>query len=160
VFEHFKRPVALALLASWHSWLKVGGRVHIEVPDFDSTARIVLSRLSKERDKKIATRHIFGSNEADWAVHYDGWSKKRFTELMGLCGFEVIELKQTAYLATRNITVIARKNNKTFTKAEWSKVAKNYLSAFTLDGSTSEANVLNAWLKDFNIQLDKTFAAK
>lgn len=41
VFEHFSRAQACAMLAAWNSWLKPGGIVHIEVPDFDRTARAV-----------------------------------------------------------------------------------------------------------------------
>ena len=39
VFEHFTKAVACALLASWNSWLTHDGVVHIEVPDFEETAR-------------------------------------------------------------------------------------------------------------------------
>ena len=38
VFEHFTRPVASALIAGWYSWLKPGGKMHIEVPDFEETS--------------------------------------------------------------------------------------------------------------------------
>src|SRR5438477_9516222 len=42
VFEHFTRAQACAMLASWNSWLKPGGIIHIEVPDFEKTAKAVL----------------------------------------------------------------------------------------------------------------------
>ena len=46
VFEHFTRPVALALLTAWNAWLEPGGTLRIEVPDFDRTARRVLWPLT------------------------------------------------------------------------------------------------------------------
>lgn len=158
VFEHFPRTQAIALLASWHSWLKKGGRVHIEVPDFESTARLVLDPDTIEKDRKVATRHIFGSNEAPWAVHYDGWSKDRFTELFKTFGFKVDAVEQTAYLATRNIAVIGHKSKKTPTKQDLFKTAKKYLSQFNTDRSETEDRILNVWLKDFKRQLDQTYA--
>jgi predicted SAM-dependent methyltransferase len=108
-YEHFIRPQALGLLASWHSWLKMGGRLHIEVPDFDATAKLVLGRFTNDHDRKVGLRHIFGSNEAPWATHYEGWSEKRLVEVFELFGFAIDSTEKTAYLATRNITVIGSK---------------------------------------------------
>lgn len=158
VFEHFPRARAAALLASWHSWLKRGGKVHIEVPDFDATAELVLGRNTSDKDRKVAIRHIFGSNEAAWAVHYDGWSKRRFRELLEVFGFSVDSLEQTAYLATRNIAVIGHKTKKTPPRPELVKIAHTYLSQFNIDDSETESRILDVWLKDFTKQLNDTYA--
>lgn len=156
-FEHFIRPEALALLASWHSWLKVGGRLHIEVPDFDATAKLVLKRRIDDRDRKVALRHIFGSNEAPWATHYEGWSEQRLREVYEAFGFEVDEVVRGAYLATRNITLIGHKTKKTPAKSTLSKIAKNYLYNFTVDDSDFETRLLGIWVSQFEAQLAKTF---
>jgi predicted SAM-dependent methyltransferase len=158
VFEHFPRTQALALFISWHSWLKKGGKIHIEVPDFDSTAALVLDESTNEHDRKVAIRHIFGSNEAAWAVHYDAWSKKRFEELFKLTGFKVEKIEQTAYLATRNISVIGVKNKQTPSKDKVIELARKYLAGFTVNDSPDEQNLLEVWLVDFKTQLNKTFA--
>jgi predicted SAM-dependent methyltransferase len=158
VFEHFPRPQALALLASWHSWLKPGGVIHIEVPDFEATARKVLSPFTKDRDRKVGLRHIFGSNEAPWATHYEGWSKKRLAEAYESFGFTVSEARKSSYLATHNITMIGTKTKRTPAKTTFVKAARNYLYNFTVNDSEFEARLLEIWLDEFKRQLDNTFA--
>jgi predicted SAM-dependent methyltransferase len=158
VFEHFRRTVISAMLASWHSWLKPGGVVHLEMPDFDASALIVLDYKAKDRDRKVAIRHIFGSNEAPWAVHYDGWSEERLRELFKVFGFKVDTVEKTAYLATRNITIIGHKKNKTLSKAQMISDARAYLSGFNVDESDTENRLLDIWMTDFTDQLNKTLA--
>lgn len=158
-YEHFIRPQALGLLASWCSWLKKGGIIHIEVPDFDATAKRVLSRRTSDHDRKVGLRHIFGSNEAPWATHYEGWSKKRLIEVFELFGLEVIKTEETAYLATRNITIIGKKSGKSPTQKEFAKRARAYLKNFTVDESEFETRLLDIWMRDFEEQLTKTFAS-
>jgi hypothetical protein len=157
-YEHFNRPVALALLASWHSWLKMGGRMHIEVPDFDGSAKVALSRFSSDRDRKVALRHIFGSNEAPWATHYEGWSKERLIEVFSIFGFAIESTEKTAYLATRNITIIGVKDEAAPSKEEMVERAKMYLTGFTLDESEFETRLLGIWLDQFKEQLKQTIA--
>jgi len=157
-YEHFIRPQALALLASWHSWLKVGGRLHIEVPDFDATAKLVLGRFTNDHDRKVGLRHIFGSNEAPWATHYEGWSQKRLVEVFTLFGFAIEKTEKTSYLATRNITVIGVKNKRTPPKKELTEYAKTYLRGFMVDDSEFETKLLHIWLDQFSAQLTRTIA--
>lgn len=160
VYEHFPRTVAVALLASWHSWLKKGGRVHIEVPDFAATANLALDSSLTDRDRKAAIRHIFGSNEAAWAVHYDGWTEERLKELFRIFGFKTERVERNSYLATRNIEVITRKIKKTSPKQRLRQVARDYLRQFTVNDSDFETRLLDIWMDDFNQQLDKCFAEK
>jgi len=101
-FEHFNRQWALKLLGDWHRWLKVGGMLTIEVPDFDELAnRYVKADL--EYQFKIL-RHMFGSHEAHWAYHYDGWGEQKFRFVLEKFGFEDLEFKKIlAYHS--NITI-------------------------------------------------------
>ncbi len=155
-YEHFPRHIALALLAGWHTWLKRGGVVHIEVPDFDESAALVLDPKLALRDRNVALRHIFGSNEAPWATHYEGWSAGRLQAALNLFGFSVISSEKTAYLATRNITVIAKKKGfKELTSKKARQLASEYLKNFTLDESAFETSLLNIWLDEFDEQFKK-----
>ena len=72
VFEHFSRAKSLALLTAWHIWLKDGGSLHIETPDFHESIRQLLRTRLTYDEKQTIIRHIFGSQEAHWALHYDG----------------------------------------------------------------------------------------
>jgi predicted SAM-dependent methyltransferase len=158
VFEHFPRPQAAALVASWQSWLRGGGTLRIEVPDFDATAALVLDPKAPTRDRRVAVRHLFGSNEAPWATHYDGWSESRLRELVGAFGFETREVRRNAYLATRNVEITATRGTAPATKAEAVQAAREYLRQFTLDESEFETHLLEIWLDQFRAQLDLGFA--
>ncbi len=152
LFEHFPRHIAIALVASWQTWLKMKGRVHIEVPDFDETAKIILDSTQPDRDRKVALRHIFGSNEAPWATHYEGWSKERLSEMLRLFGFKIVDTKQEAYMATRNVIIIAENRSKTLTPEEAEKLARKYLYPFTVNDSPFEKDLLEVWIKEFKKQ--------
>lgn len=158
VFEHFPRTQAAALVASWHSWLKRGGTLRIEVPDFDATAALVLDPNAPTRDRRVAVRHLFGSNEAPWATHYDGWSESRLRELLGAFGFETREVTRNAHLATRNVEIAATRGTAPATREGALEAARGYLREFTLDESEFETHLLEIWLDQFRDQLDQSFA--
>jgi predicted SAM-dependent methyltransferase len=158
VFEHFPRPQATALIASWHTWLKQEGRLHIEVPDFDATAALIISPDTSEHEKCVAIRHIFGSNEAGWAVHYDGWNEGRLRELLGVFGFTIETVGRNAYLATRNIEIIATKTVASASAEHATELARTYLSAFAVDSGPSETRLLEIWVEAFRSQIAMTFA--
>lgn len=90
IFEHFDRQTALALLCAWHTWLKPGGTLIIETPDFEASIRVMLQANLAYKQKQISLRHIFGSHEAHWAYHYDGWYKAKFEHVLGAIGFAQI----------------------------------------------------------------------
>ncbi|MBA4393861.1 MAG: hypothetical protein C0407_09945, partial [Desulfobacca sp.] len=88
VFEHFSRPKALALLIRWQSWLKIGGRLHLETPDISGCAKALIADRSY-KTKQAVLRHAFGSHEAAWAFHLDGWYKEKFEYVLTQLGFLV-----------------------------------------------------------------------
>lgn len=157
VFEHFIRAEALALVASWNSWLKQGGILRIEVPDFEKTAKVVLSRFSRKQQRRSAIRHIFGSNEAHWAVHYEGWYEENLRDALEVMGFRIKSVNRSVWISTHNIEVTAIKE-RNLTKAKAKKAAQTYLGDFLVDKSKSEKQTLSTWMSDFTGQLDKTWA--
>ena len=90
VFEHFTRPIAYALIAVWRHWLKTRGILHIEVPDFYKTSLLILNPFSSSRKKSIALRHLFGSHEASWAVHREGYTISRLRKMLKITGFDIL----------------------------------------------------------------------
>ena len=109
-FEHFDRQEALALLCNWHLALKEGGILIIETPDFEESIKLFLfDTCQNYHQKQAIMRHIFGSHEAHWAFHCDGWYKEKFVYVLNLLDFEVINVEQHGWLNIRNITVTARK---------------------------------------------------
>ncbi len=158
VFEHFNRSVYLALLASWWSWLKVGGILRIEVPDFDRTAKVVLSRFSSDKANRKALRHIFGAQEAPWAVHYEGWSVKRLSSLLSEFGFNVDKVSKNSYKGTYNVEVFASKKKISMGEKDFESAAKRFLSDYLVDDSSTEKRMLDTWIKTYRTQIKKSFA--
>lgn len=95
LFEHFPRAEALKILFQWRRWLKPGGKLVIETPDFEASVRSYLWAPTRKRKMEIG-RHIFGSNEADWAYHYDFWDKAKFKYVLKKAGFKNIRIKRYA----------------------------------------------------------------
>lgn len=88
VFEHFSRAETLKLLRQWHGWLAVGGKLVIETPDFEGSIKKFL--YADIRTQSQLGRHIFGSQEAKWAYHLDGWYGRKFKFVLSRFGFEKI----------------------------------------------------------------------
>ena len=93
VFEHFPRVTALALLIKWQKWLKVGGKLHIETPDFVGSAQTLLSDVPW-KVKTGVIRHIAGDQSAPWAYHIDQWFPERFDKTLSALGFNRVETNQ------------------------------------------------------------------
>lgn len=85
LLEHFSRQEALFLIARWHRWLKIGGLLVVETPDFEESAKKFIRANTK--DQFVIGRHIFGSHEASWAYHKDFWSETKFRYILERIGF-------------------------------------------------------------------------
>jgi predicted SAM-dependent methyltransferase len=158
VYEHFPRPIACALLAGWFSWLKLGGTLHIEVPDFKKTARIMLNPLVSFGRKAVAERHLFGSHEANWAIHCEGYTPQLLKKMLESFGFRVIRMNQSTWLGTYNFELFAEKATDGISKYDFTFITAKYLRNFLLDEGESETKLLDVWLKMFNDQLEKNWA--
>jgi hypothetical protein len=157
VFEHFERVNACAFVASWNSWLMPKGILRIEVPDFEMTFRKNMNFFNRHKHEGIALRHIFGSQEASWAVHYEGYSKKRLEKLLTAFGFKIIACNQFQYKRTFNIEVVAEKI-KDVPRSQAVAEARSYLADYLVDQSDSEKRMLDIWMTNFEKQLGKSFA--
>jgi predicted SAM-dependent methyltransferase len=157
VFEHFERVVACAFVASWNSWMPIGGQLHIEVPDFETTFRKNFSLFNRNKYEGVGLRHIFGSQEASWAVHYEGYSEKRLTKIFKTFGFEIRNVIKSDYKRTFNIEIIGRKV-KNLSLEEAKNAGKEYLSGYLVDNSETEKTMLKVWMDNFERQLNKSFA--
>lgn len=108
VFEHFSREEAIEILKQWHSWLRPGGTLIIETPDIEGICKQF--EQSSDKDKYWLTRHLYGSQEAPWAFHRDGWYANKFKKVLENSGFVIL---RTEYSKSRkilpNITVYAKK---------------------------------------------------
>lgn len=169
VLEHYSRAEALKILLLWRRWLKPGGSLVVETPDF--WASVVYYLFGGFREKMEIGRHIFGSQEAEWAYHKDFWDKKKYRYILPLLGFEKIKFKRFSNDVTKkyggsfsnflgsflplallkkyggkklpNILVYAQKSAREIDeRAAARQILSNYLV-----GRESEA-MLNIWLRE------------
>lgn len=156
VFEHFTRPIACALITEWYKWLKPNGILRIEVPDFQRTARVVLNPFSTGRKKKLAIRHLYGSHEAQWAIHCEGYTPKSLSTLLKMYGFKINKINKNSWKGTYNIEVIANKISEKQNKKQFEKITINYLKQFLVDESESELKLLSVWMMMYKKQMKQT----
>lgn len=95
LFEHFNRVDALKLLAKWRRWLKPGGKLVIETPDYFWSS--VLLPFVPFFFKMRLGRHLFGTQEAVWANHLDFWDKRKFKKVLSKYGFDGFKFKHPLY---------------------------------------------------------------
>jgi hypothetical protein len=154
VFEHFDRPTALRLLIQWHEWLAPGGTLTIETPDFESAARAFARRL-RRGDRGTILRHVFGSHEADWATHRDGWYEDRYRRTLAPLGFGALRFEKAAWRGTHNITVTATREGPTRDRAAQVEAATALLRDSLVDDSESELRVLAEWTRRLRDELQR-----
>ena len=151
VFEHFTRPNACALLSAWYIWLKPNGILHIEVPDFYRTATVILNPFTKNISKARAIRHLYGSHEALWAVHCEGYTSKSLSFMIRLYGFDIYKTEKNSWKGTYNFLILAKKSIHTLNVKELKARTENYLKLFLVD--ESEQKIFNTWMKSYQKQL-------
>ena len=153
VFEHFLRATSLALLAGWWSWLRDDGLLRIEVPDFQRTAMVVVNPFSSQKARYAGLRHIFGSQEASWAVHMEGWSAQSMRNVLSFFGYRVEAVKRNRWRGTYNIDILARKIPAKKTFADFEQEARTWLTQFTIDDGESERRMLEVWMNQYRDQV-------
>jgi hypothetical protein len=160
VFEHFPRPVACGLLACWYSWLRPGGVLHIEVPDFSRTARIMLNPFCSFKRRAVAERHLYGSHEAPWAVHCEGYAPWMLKKMLSVFGFDVVRTTGNEWCGTCNVEIIASRVAGHVTKEMFVRRADEYLQNYLLDTSDLEMRIHAVWMVSFGEQLEKGWAQR
>lgn len=170
LFEHFSRVEAIDLLLKWRRWLKPEGILRIETPDFNRC--ISLFRISNFYERMQLTRHIFGSQEAEWAYHLDGWGEQKFKFFLKKIGFYQIKFKKSpnfikifapyifrrlsfmrfilprnlykiSYLRLPNIEVFAQK---TKTDIDEDRIKEELLKLLLVGYEAEEGKLLDVWL--------------
>lgn len=147
VFEHFRRPTALRLLIDWYGWLEDGGLLVIETPDFERSLRAFLDGPAAGRG--VLVRHVFGSHEADWAVHCDGWYRDKFEHVLGALGYRELEFEDSEWSGTYNVTVRARKRRPFAAREDQVTAAEEILGESLLD-AVAERRLLDVWLAELD----------
>jgi len=148
LLECFDRQTAVALLCKWHTWLKIGGTLCIEIADFEQYA-IAFINAHTLQEKQLIIRQIFGSQETNQTFHYDGWFQEKYQHYLNLLGFDTICFERTRFSDNYGIKITAKKK-KHFSKLQRFKLAKKCLQEYCIDSSPSEKKLHKTWLTDFN----------
>lgn len=158
VFEHFPRQIALALLCRWTDWLKPGGILRIETPDVMASARALVSPLTSDGGRQQIVRHLFGSHEAAWAAHWDGWYKARFRSTLMALGFRRLKFLRNRWGALRNIEVIAERGDNVFSVDDYRRIVSELLTKSLVTHismrslktiADSERVMLDVWMQEW-----------
>ena len=158
VFEHFPRQIALALLCRWTDWLKPGGVLRIETPDVMSSAWELVLPWSSDRKRQQVVRHLFGSHEASWAAHWDGWYARRFKTTLKAIGYSTLEFQKNSWGALRNIEVSAVRGTQIFSLKSYEEIIEKLLKSSLVthisrrsswDIAGSELVMLEVWKREW-----------
>lgn len=90
VFEHFTYRQGEQLIAYWHTLLKPGGVLHLDVPDLYETAHLYTRCVSLE-DKKWYARLLFGSQKNEYGLHRSMYDRQILADALLRNGFKNIE---------------------------------------------------------------------
>jgi len=86
VLEHVSMKEGPRILRHWYGILKPGGVAHVDVPDFEETARQLLAQPD-EAAKEWYYRLVYGSQKNAYAYHKNGFSPARLEGLLREAGF-------------------------------------------------------------------------
>ena len=118
----------------------------------------MLRSYSSFKKQAVAERHLFGSHEARWAGHCEGYTPKTLKKMLEYFGFEVIKTQYNAWSGTYNFEMFAAKTVNNISKNEFKNITKNYLKNYLLDDGVSETRLLEVWMEIFTSQLEKGWA--
>lgn len=127
--------------------LYADGVLTIETPDFERMVR-ALRRATTARGRGPTLRHIFGSHEAKWAVHCDGWYPEKFEHVLPALGYGDLHVERSKWRGTHNVTVVARKRRPFAERNDQLAVAERLLGESLVDDSRSERRQLKTWLDE------------
>jgi len=148
LFEHFDRSMALSLLCKWHLWLKPDGLLVIETPDFEETTKVVLAQNYSYAQKQVAMRHIFGSHEANWAIHCDGWYQEKFNHVLSAIGYTDITIEKGVWNKLIPNVIVRAKKAANISAEELSLRAKKVLRDYMVD--SGDESMWRVWCTNFD----------
>ena len=156
VFEHFNYMESLALLVKWARALEVGGLLIIDIPDLEVLAQELLSSIQKNeviRTFKIV-RLMYGSHEAEWAYHINGWSLRSLSHVLEKMGFEGVAAGRYGdHTAIFPNCGIGMQFKKIAIVENIEKIAENLLAFYT--ELPAQQDLYEEFKKQFNILLKR-----
>lgn len=150
VLEHFDRPASLRLLTDWYTWLREGGVFRVETPDLEGCIRRILDPSVSMATKMLILRHIFGSHEAFWAYHLDGWYREKFEYVLTRLGFTDLRYAYSEHHNLDSITVWARKRRPFKAAVELREACEGILKLGLVDEEV-ERSMYETWISKLSL---------
>jgi len=91
-FEHFNYFETFALLYKWTNVLDNKGLLIIDIPDLEGLCQAYLA--ADTETKFLVARYLFGSHEAEWAYHINGWSQTTLGYVLMELGYSIENVKR------------------------------------------------------------------
>ena len=156
VFEHFNYMESLALLVKWTRALIIGGTLRIDIPDMEVLCQELNTSINTNDLRRVfkIVRLLYGSHEAEWAYHINGWSIGTMSYTMERMGFS---LSLAEHYGNRHALFPNCGLNMVFVKNQeiqnLEDVAIDLLSFYT--DLPVQQNLLDEFKKQFNLLLEK-----
>lgn len=156
VYEHFNYMESLALLVKWTRALKVGGTLIINIPDIDVLCQELSKSIQAQDLKRIfkIVRLLYGSHEADWAYHINGWTLDTLFLVLGKIGYSAVGYRKTgtpeASFPNCGIYMVFKKEH---IIPDIDKIAREFLSYYC--DLPAQEDLLREFNKQFDILMEK-----
>ena len=108
-FEHFPSLDIPSILDGWHSILKAGGKLIMEMPSMDKIARMI---VNGETDERLTILGIFGDarDRKPGMMHLWCYTNAHLEKILTAAGFHEIKFMEPAYhIAQRDLRVECRR---------------------------------------------------
>jgi len=91
-FEHFNYIDSFVLLYKWTLSLNDGSILIIDLPDLSALCNAYLNGSVESKFRAI--RYLYGSHEAPWAYHINGWSEDTLSLLLRTLGYKITSIEK------------------------------------------------------------------
>jgi len=153
-FEHHNFYDTFVLLHNWAQALNKDGTLIIDVPDLEALCKAYL--LADKNKKFLVKRYLFGSHEAHWAYHINGWCQDSLSTLMNDLGFQITNIHKYGDIneAQPNCGItLTFKKTENKSSQETQDVLIHYLSLYKNGDTEFENSLFEFFVKEFKSKI-------
>lgn len=97
LLEHFSHLRTVAVLTDWLACLKPGGKLYVEVPNFEAQARLLLG-IGQPANQAEAVRLAYGGQEYEGNAHYTGFTPATLQAAAEAAGFVQVRVQDIGFV--------------------------------------------------------------
>lgn len=150
-FEHFPRHVAIVQLRKFYKWLKPGGEITVDVPDFWGTVKM-LKKSRTPQESQFWYRCLFGPQDTlSYGIHYDAFDLEKLKWIFSVVGFNKYRYEYIKYWPSIRFTGIKLEPAKSDDMA--TKDIVEYMAY--LESRDEKGLAFGAWMKEMGLKAHK-----